>query len=93
MVPTRGPRTPSGFHFFVSIAVGAALPVFAHLNKPVELVLLLAFWVGIQLFMHLRARAARGIFIDETIAEFSWSGTGGFVAGLLIASAFFVAYG
>ena len=90
---SRGPRTPSEFHTLFSTAVGAGVPVCAHKHEVAAFVSLLALWIGIQIFMHVRARQARGVFIDEEIGLFSWLGAAGFLAGLLTVSTYLVAAG
>jgi hypothetical protein len=90
---SRGPRTPSEFHALFSTGVGAGVPVCIHQHNTVALVLLNGLWVGIQIFMHLRARRARGVFIDEEIELFSWLGAAGFLAGLLFVSTYYVVFG
>lgn len=93
MVYGRGPQTPSGFHGMVSTGVGAGVPICAHEHKTVAFILLIVLWVAIQLFMHARARLARGVFIDEEVGSFTWFGAAGFLAGLLFVSTFFVVFG
>ena len=53
-----------------STGVGVLVPICAHEHKPIALVLLVGLWVGIQAFMVMRARCARGVFIDEEIELF-----------------------
>ena len=75
-----------------STGVGGWLPVFVHRNNWTALLGLIGLWAGIQIFMHLRARQARGVFIDEEIELFSWPGMGGFLAGLLLVSTYLVVF-
>lgn len=93
MISSRGPRTATGFHVFYSTGVGGGVPIYAHENNGIALVILLGLWGGLQLFMFARARGARGVFIDEKIGEFFINGAGGFLFGLLISSTLFVVIG
>lgn len=90
---SSAPQTPAPFHGFISLAVGGWVPVCAHRQQMAALVLLLGLWVGFQIFMHVRARQARGVFIDEEVELFSWFGAAGFLGGLSIVSSYFVIYG
>jgi hypothetical protein len=93
MFGSRGPRTPSGFHALFSTGVGVLVPICAHEHKLITFVLLVGLWVGVQVFMVVRARRARGVFIDEEIELFSWLGTAGFLAGLLLTATYLVMLG
>jgi hypothetical protein len=93
MVGSRGPKTPAGFHALFSTGVGVLVPICAHEHKLIALILLVGLWVGVQVFMLVRARQARGVFIDEEIELFSWLGTSGFLAGLLLVSTYLVMLG
>ena len=76
-----------------STGVGVLVPICAHEHKLTALVLLVGLWAGVQVFMVMRARRARGVFIDEEIELFSWFGTAGFLAGLLLVSTYLVMLG
>lgn len=52
-----------------------------------------AVWIAFSLFMHLRARNNRGVFLYEEIELFAWLGTAGFIAGLLFVSIYYVTFG
>ena len=93
MVGPRGPSTPAAFHAFFSTGVGAGVPICVHQHNRAGLIILLGLWAGLQLFMHARARHARGVFIDEKVGEFALSGAGGFLFGLLFTSIIFVVVG
>ena len=93
MVSTRGPSTPAAFHAFFSTGVGCGIPICAHEHNGAGLVILPGLWVGMHLFIHVRARLARGVFIDEKAGEFFLSGAGGFLFGLLFTSIIFVVIG
>jgi hypothetical protein len=81
-----GPRTPASFHIFFSTGVGGGVPIYAHENNGMALIILLGLWAGLHLFMYVRSRRARGIFIDERFGEFAMNGAGGFLFGLLFVS-------
>ena len=89
----RGPSTTSGFHAFFCAGARGGVPILAHEHKGIILAALLGLWAGMQLFMHLRARRARGRFIDEKIGEFDASGIGGFSFGLFLSSIILVVVG
>lgn len=93
MISGRGPSTASGFHAFFSAAAGGGVPILAHEHKGIMLAMLLGLWAAMQLFMHVRARRARGRFIDEKIGEFDATGIGGFSFGLFLSSIFLVVVG
>lgn len=93
MVPGKGPQSPSTFHPLFSTGVGICVPAVAHRQQFAPFILLLALWIGMQIFMQLRARQNRGVFIDEEIEFYSWLGFAGFSAGLLITSTFLVVFG
>ena len=93
MIGTRGPSTPAAFHAFFSTGVGAGIPICAHEHNVAGLIILAGLWAGTHLFMHARARLARGVFIDEKISEFYFTGAGGFLFGLLFTSIIFVVVG
>jgi hypothetical protein len=88
-----GPRTPASFHIFFSAGVGGGVPIYAHENNGTALILLLGLWVGLHLFMYVRSRRARGIFIDERFGEFAMNGVGAFLFGLLLTSTVMVVIG
>jgi hypothetical protein len=92
MTSGRGPRTPSGFHALFSTGVGVFVPGLAHHHQLIQLVALVVVWLGINAFMHIRARHARGVFIDEEVEFFSWLGTGGFLTGLVFALTYYVIF-
>jgi hypothetical protein len=93
MVSTRGPATPAAFHAFFSTGVGAGIPICAHEHNGAGVIILLGLWAGMHLFMHARARLARGVFIDEKASEFYVIGACGFLFGLLFSSIIFVVIG
>ena len=93
MMTGRGPRTPSGFHALFSTGVGVVVPGLVHHHQLIQLVALVVVWLGINVFMQVRARRARGVFIDEEVEYFSWLGMGGLVTGLLFALTYYVAFG
>jgi hypothetical protein len=88
----RAPKTASGFHALFSTPVGASIPVLARYHRITGLILMAGLWLGITLFMKVRARRNQGIFLDEHVQLFVWLGTLGFMAGLLFVSIACVAF-
>ena len=93
MVGTRSPSSPAAFHAFFSTGVGVGVPICAHEHNGAGVIILLGLWAGMHLFIHARARLARGVFIDEKAGEFTATGIGGFLFGLLFVSIIFVVIG
>lgn len=89
----RGPQSPAALHCFISIGIGAAVPMLLNAGKAVETIVLIGLWLGFHVFVHVRARRARGVFIDEEAALFYLGGAAGFLIGVVMASACFVVFG
>ena len=89
----RGPATPSDLHALFSLALGGLVPMCLHRHELAALALSLIIWGGSHVFIHLRARRARGVFVDEERELFAWGGFACFLGGLLFVSTYYVVFG
>lgn len=89
----RSPTTPSDIHALFSLALGGLVPACLRRHELVALALALIIWSGSHVFIQLRARRARGVFIDEERELFAWVGFGCFLGGLLFVSTYYVVFG
>jgi hypothetical protein len=89
----RSPPRPSDLHALFSLALGALVPRCLHRHELAALALALVIWAGSQSFIYLRARRARGVFLDEERELFAWFGIACFLGGLLFVSTYYVVVG
>jgi hypothetical protein len=87
------PPTPSGFHALFSLVLGGLVPRWLHRHELVPLAMGLIIWVGLHVLIQLRAKPARGVFLDEERELFCWFGIACFLGGLLFVSSYYVVHG
>ncbi len=85
--------TPSSFHNFFSLGIGAITARFVHSHQLAILAATFVLWVLSMVFICARAKRAGGSFLEDDVSFYLGFSIPFFVGGLLFATCFYTVFG